>query len=157
MLADPTVSSTVSVAGTVVPVRSALVVVAELVTRQDGGSAPRVGQDPNVSEGIGVVRRVDVQCRAVTFRVVVDDKRVGRVAGAGRITVGLGVLKRGNSVLFECGLEGESVLEGLSLAEPGVFSRDDTSSSTVVNLQWIAVSKWGIRRAMNRVRTSWVT
>ena len=154
MLADPTVSSTVSVAGTVIPVRSALVVVAELVTRQDGRSAPRVGQDPNVSEGIGVVRRVDVQRRAVTFRVVVDDKRVGRVAGAGRVTVGLGVLKRGNSVLFECGLEGESVLEGLSLAEPGVFSRDDPSSSTVVNLQQIAVSRWGVHRAMYRVRTS---
>lgn len=135
MLADPTVSSTVSVAGTVIPVRSALVVVAELVTRQDGGSAPRVGQDPNVSEGIGVVRRVDVQRRAVTFRVVVDDECVGRVARAGRVTVGLGVLKSGDSVLFECRLEGESVLEGLSLAEPGVFSRDDPPSSTVVNLQ----------------------
>lgn len=87
MLAVPSISSTVSIASSVVPVRSALIVVAELVARQDGGGAPWMSQDPNVSEGVDVVWRVYGQRRAVTFRIVVDDERVGRSAGAGRITV----------------------------------------------------------------------
>lgn len=55
MLTVPSVGSTVSVASAVVSVRSALIRVTELVTGQDGGSAPRMSQDPNVSEGVDVV------------------------------------------------------------------------------------------------------
>ena len=83
MLAVPPVGSAVPVTGTVVPVRSALVVVAELVTGKDRGSAPWVGQDPNVSEGVDVVRRVGVQGIAVAFRIVVGNESVGTAAGAG--------------------------------------------------------------------------
>jgi len=43
MLAVPSVSSAISVTSTVVPIRSALVGVAELVTGQHGGSAPWMG------------------------------------------------------------------------------------------------------------------
>jgi hypothetical protein len=77
MLAVPSVGSSIAVAGTVVPVRSALVVVAELVTGKDRGSAPRMSQDPNVSEGIDIVRRVSVQSIAVAFRIVVGNESVG--------------------------------------------------------------------------------
>ena len=154
MLATPSVSSTVSVASAVVPVRGALVVVAELVTREDGRSAPRMGQDPNVSEGVDVVWRVGVQSRAVAFRVVIDDEGVGGAARAGRITVGFGVLKRSDAVLFKCGLEGESVLEGLSLTESGVLPGGDLSIPAVVDLRSVAVSKRGMYIAVDRVRTS---
>ena len=155
MLADPPVSSTVSVASAVVPVRSALVVVTELVTGQDGGGAPWVSQDPNVSEGVDVVWRVYGQRRAVTFRIVVHNESVGGTARAGRVTVGFGVLKRRDPVLFECGLEGESVLEGLSLTESSVFSGVNASSSAVVDLQWIMVNGWEIyREIVDRVHTS---
>ena len=141
MLAVPSVSSSITVASAVVPVRSALIFVAELVAGKDRRSAPRMSQDPNVSEGVDVVRRVGVQGIAVTFRIVVGDEGIGSTAGAGGVTVGFGVLERRDSTVLECRLESESILEGLSLAESGVFSGGDASSSTVVNLQWIAVSK----------------
>jgi hypothetical protein len=100
-----------------------------------------VSQDPNVSEGVDVVWRVGVQGVSVTLRIVVRDECVGSAAGAGRVAVGFRVLERRDSAVLECGLESESILEGLSLTESGVFSGGDASSSTVVNLQWIAVSK----------------
>jgi len=60
MLAVPSIGSTVSATSAVVPVRSTLVAVAELVTGKNGGSAPWMSQDPNVSEGVDVVWRVVV-------------------------------------------------------------------------------------------------
>jgi hypothetical protein len=141
MLAVPSVGSAVSVTGTVVPVRSALIVVAELVTGKDRGSAPWMSQDPDVSEGIDIVRRVSVQGIAIAFRIVVGDESVGTTAGAGGVAVGFGVLERGDSAILECGLEGESVLESFSLTESSVFSGGDAWSSTIVDLKQIAMSK----------------
>jgi len=59
MLAIPPVSPTVSIAGPIVSVWSALVAVTELVTGQNGGSAPWMSQNPNVGEGVDVVWGVD--------------------------------------------------------------------------------------------------
>ena len=86
MLAVPTVSSTVSVASAVVPVWSALITVVELVAGQDGGTAPWMGQDPNVSEGVDIVWRVDGQSSTIAFRIVIGDEGVGGAARAGRVT-----------------------------------------------------------------------
>jgi hypothetical protein len=141
VLAVPSVGSSITVASTVVPVWSALIFVAELVARKDSGSAPWVSQNPNVSEGVDVVWRVGVQGVTVSLRIMVGDECVGSAAGAGRVAVGFRVLERGDSAVLECRLESESILEGLSLTESGIFSGGDASSSTVVNLQWIAVSK----------------
>ena len=154
VLAVPSVCPAVSVAGAVVPVRTALIVVTELVTGQDGGSAPGMSQDPDVSEGVDVARGAGGQSLEITFRIVVGDECVGTDAGAGRVPQGFGVLKRRDSVLFERELESESVLEGLSLTEPDIFSGSDLSSSTIVNLRWIVVSKVGMYREMDQVRTS---
>lgn len=85
MLTIPPVSSIVSVASTVVPVGSSLVVVAELVAGQHGRSTPRVGQDPDIGKGVDVVRRRWGQSREVPFRVVVCHESVGIAAGAGRV------------------------------------------------------------------------
>jgi len=86
MLTVPSVSSTVSVASAVVSVRSSLIRVTELVTGQNGRSPPRMGQYPNMSEGVDVVWRVDGQTLAVAFRIVGGDESVGSAAGAGRET-----------------------------------------------------------------------
>lgn len=86
MLTVPSISPTISTASAVAPVRTALSRVVELVTRQDGRSSPRMGQDPNVSEGVRVVRRVDGQSRTATLRIVIGDECVGRAARAGRVT-----------------------------------------------------------------------
>jgi len=86
MLAVPPVSSSVSATSTRVPVWSALVAAAELVTGQNGGSAPWMSQDPNVSEGVHVIGRADGQRLAVTFRIVVGDECVGGAARAGGVT-----------------------------------------------------------------------
>jgi len=92
-----------------------------------------MSQDPDVGEGVHVVRRGGGQSCAIAFRIVISNECVGGTAGAGRVTQGFRVLKRGDSVLFECGLEGESVLEGPNLAEPDVFRGGDFSSSAVIN------------------------
>lgn len=86
MLAVPSVSSVVSVASAVVAVRTALIGVTELVTGQDGGTSPRVSQDPNVSEDVRIVRRVGGQRCTTALRVVVGDECVRSAARVGRVT-----------------------------------------------------------------------
>jgi len=45
-----------------------------------------MSQDPDVGEGVHVVRRVHGQTFAVTFRIVVDNECVGSTAGVWRVT-----------------------------------------------------------------------
>ena len=86
MLAVPSVSPAVPTARAVVAVRTALIGSIELVTGQDGGTPPRMSQNPNVSEGIRIVRGIYGQRCTATFRVVVGDECVRSAARTGRVT-----------------------------------------------------------------------
>ena len=86
MLAVPPVCSVVSVTGPIVAVRTALIGITELVTGQDGGTSPRMSQDPNVSQDVRIIRRVDGQRCIAALCVVIGDERVRSVARAGRVT-----------------------------------------------------------------------
>ena len=96
-----------------------------------------MGQDPDVSKGVHVVRGVDRQGCTIAFGIMVHNECVGGTTVAGRITIGLWGMEGGDTLILEGGLEGEGILEGLCLTNPGVFAGSDSRSATVIDL-WCA-------------------
>lgn len=92
-------------------------------------------QDPHVSKRVHVVWGGGSQGLTIAFRIMVGDEGVGGAAITGRITLGLWATKGGDTIVLEGRLEIESVLEGLDLTKPSVFTRGNTGAATVVNLQ----------------------
>ena len=48
-----------------------------------------------------------------------------------------------DAIVLEGGLDVESVLEGLGLANHGIFARGDFPSPVVINLEQTSVDSWG--------------
>ena len=135
MLTVPAVRACVAVTCTSVPIGSAGVPVAELIAGEDSRRAEGMCQNPDMGECVHVVCRGGGQCRPVTLGIVVGDEGVRGSAVAGRIPVGLWVVKGSDAVGLEGGLDVESVLEGLHLADTGVFGRSDLPGPVVIDLE----------------------
>ena len=134
VLTIPAIGSAIAGTCAGVSVGSAGIHTAELIAGEDGGRTERMSQDPDVSERVHVVRGVDGESLTVAFGIMVGDEGVGGTTVAGRITLGLWTTKGSETAGLESRLEIESVLEGLDLTEPGVFTGGDTRSAAVVDL-----------------------
>ena len=144
VLAVPTISSPIATAGTVVPVGSTRIPIAELVAGKNGGRAEGVCQDPHMSKCIHVVCGAGCQGITVTFRIMVGNEGVGGTTVAERIAVGLRATKGSDTTALEGGLEGESVLEGLDLTDPCIFVRSNSGPATVVDLYRSSVIRYSV-------------
>lgn len=96
-------------------------------------------QNPHMSKCVHVVWRVGRQCCTVTFGIVVGDEGVRGTAVGGRIPVGLWGMKGRDAIGLKGGLDVKSVLEGLDLANPGIFGRSDFPGPVVIDLEWTSV------------------
>lgn len=92
-------------------------------------------QDPDMSKCVHVVWRVDGQGCSITLGIVIGNEGVRGTAVAGRIPVGLWGVKGRDAAVLEGGLDAESVLEGLGLANGRIFARSDFPGPVVINLE----------------------